>query len=303
LETKRQTDSLMFRCAHPGTSNNTASTTNNTMDIQPYLDSFPLPAKRGILSDINKEKTEKAIQESMKDPEAVAAELLNRLIDPGTEGNDIQARHLLHTMAVRIPDHGRKANDNKRAEFSLVLAKSLSGDQPDRVKAFVIRQLQICGGEEVIPLIGEFLIVEGIADDAAQALIAIGKVSAGQFRKALPKVRNNPILYRNVLHGLAELADESSKKFFLEAIKNEDDECRLLGLWGLTQIGDSSTLESFLQAEEKEKGFSRIKAASFCLQFAEKIPKGDAVKIYRHLQKTRTLSEEKYLQEIVASAL
>ena len=293
----------MFRCAHPGTSNNTVSIINNSMDIQPYLDSFPLPAKRGILSDINKEKTEKAIQESMKDPEAAAAQLLNLLLDPGTEGNDIQARHFLHTMAVRIPDHGRKVKSNIRAKFSLVLARSLAEDHPDRVKAFVIRQLQICGGEEVVSSIGEFLIVEGIADDAAQALIAIGKVSAGQFRKALPKIRNNPILYRNALHGLAELADEPSNEFFLEAIKNEDDECRLLGLWGLTQIGDAATLEDFLKAEQKEKGFSRIRAASFCIQFAEKIQEKDAARIYRHLQKTRTLPEEKYLQEIAASAL
>ena len=273
------------------------------MDIQPYLDSFPLPAKRGILSDVNKEKTDKAIEEAMKDPEAVASQIVKRLLDPGVEGNDIQARHLLHTMAVRIPHHSRKEKNNKRAKFSLVLAEALSGDHPDRVKAFVIRQLQICGGEEVVPLIGAFLIVEGIADDAAQALIAIGKVSAGQFREVLPKVKNNSILYRNVLHGLAELADESSKDFFLEAIKNEDDECRLLGLWGLTQIGDSSTLGPFLKADQKEKGFSRIKAASYCLKFAEKISKKDATEIYRHLQKTRTLPEEKYLQEIVASAL
>lgn len=293
----------MFRCAHPGTSNNTFSIFYNNMDIQPYLDSFPLPAKRGILSDINKEKTEKAVQEAMKDPEAVASQIVKRLIDPGAEGNDIQARHLLHTMAVRIPDHGRKVKGNKRAKFSLVLAKALSEDHPDRVKAFVIRQLQICGGEEVVPAIGAFLVVAGIADDAAQALIAIGKGSSEQFRKALPKVKNNSILYRNVLHGLAELADESSKEFFLEAIVNKDDECRLLGLWGLTQIGDSSTLESFLKADQNEKGFSRIKAASYCLKFAEKVKKKDADKIYRHLQKTRTLPEEKYLQQIAVSNL
>lgn len=273
------------------------------MDIQPYLDLFPLPAKRGILSDINKEKTEKAVQEAMKNPEDVASQLVKRLLDPGAEGNDIQARHLLHTMAVRIPDYDRKVNTNKRAKFSLVLAKALSGNYPDRVKAFVIRQLQICGREEVVPAIGTFLIIKGIADDAAQALIAIGKVSVAQFRKALPKVKNDLILYRNVLHGLAELADESSKEDFLEALVNEDDECRLLGLWGLTQIGDSSTLEDFLKADQKEKGFSRIKAASFCLQFAEKVQKKDAAKIYRHLQETRTLPEEKYLQKIASSAL
>jgi hypothetical protein len=99
------------------------------------------------------------------------------------------------------------------------------------------------------------------------------------------------------------LADDLSKESFLEALVNEDDDCRLLGLWGLTQIGDSSTLESFLKADQKEKGFSRIKAASYCLKFAEKIQKKDAAKIYRHLQKTRTLPEEKYLQQIAVSAL
>ena len=75
------------------------------MDIKPYLDSFPLPAKRGILSDVNKEETDKTIIEVMKAPDKVALQLVDRLIDPGAQGNDIQARHLLHAMAVRIPDY------------------------------------------------------------------------------------------------------------------------------------------------------------------------------------------------------
>ena len=38
-------------------------------------------------------------------------------------------------------------------------------------------------------------------------------------------------------------------------------------------------------------------------QFAEKINKIDAIKIYQHLIKTRTLPDEKYLREIAESAL
>ena len=49
------------------------------MNIQPYIDAFPLPAKRGILSDINKENTEKAIAEAMKNPATVAAEIIATL--------------------------------------------------------------------------------------------------------------------------------------------------------------------------------------------------------------------------------
>jgi hypothetical protein len=273
------------------------------MDIQPYLDSFPLPADRGILSEINKEKTEKSVQEAMKNPELVASELVKRLLDPGAEGNDIQARHLLHTMAIRIPNYDKKLKGNIRAKFSMVLARALSENYPDRVKAFIIRQLQICGGGEVVFAISKFLLVNGIADDAAQALIAISKNSAEQFRNALPKVKNNLSLYCNVLHGLAELADEESKDFFIKALENEDEECRLLGLWGLAQIADSETLEFFLEAEQKEKGYCRIKSTSYCFKFAEKLPKKEAFKIYRHLRNTRTLSQEKYILEIVESEL
>ena len=273
------------------------------MDIQPYLDPFPLPAKRGILSEINKETTEKAFAEAMKNPATVAGELVKRLLDPGAEGNDIQARHLLHTMAVRIADYGRKAKGNQRAEFSLALAKSLSGNLPDRVKAFIIRQVQLCGGEEVVPAIGAFLTVGGIADDASQALLAINKGSADQFRKALPKVKKDTMLYRNVLHGLAELADKESRAHFLEALGHKDGEAQLLGLWGLTQLGDATALDAFLAADGRQKGFARVKAASFCLQLAEKLPKEKAAGIYRHLQKTRTAPQEKYLQELAAAAL
>lgn len=273
------------------------------MDIKPYLDSFPLPAKRGILSDVNKEETDKTIIEVMKAPDKVALQLVDRLIDPGAQGNDIQARHLLHAMAVRIPDYDRREGPGLRSKFCLALAKTLSDKRPDRVKAFIIRQLQLCGGEEVISKIGEFLTVPGIADDAAQALIAIGKNSAVQFRNAVPMVRNDPSLYSNALHGLAQLADDSSKDIFIEALKDDNDESRLLGLWGLTQLADVSTLPLFLESELKEKGYSRIKSASYCLQFAEKINKIDAIKIYQHLIKTRTLPDEKYLREIAESAL
>jgi len=46
----------------------------------------------------------------------------------------------------------------------------------------------------------------------------------------------------------------------------------------------------------ESKKFAKVK-------FAEKVKKKDADKIYRHLQKTRTLPEEKYLQQIAASNL
>lgn len=268
------------------------------MDIQPILDAFPLPAKRGILSDIDKAATDKAVDALMAEPAEAANALADKLIDPGAEGNDIQARHALHAVAIRISTRG----ESPRAAFCTALAGTLAAKRPSGVKAFIIRQLQLCGGKEVAASVGAFLTVAGLADDAAQALLAISDGAAEQFRAALAKVGDDTALRRNIIHGLAQLADKPSKETFIAALGDKDEETRLLALWGIVQLADASAIDTFLAAEQKESGFARIKAAGLCLQLAEKLPKTDAAKIYRHLQSTRTKPEEKYLQELAAAA-
>lgn len=268
------------------------------MDIQPILDAFPLPSNRGILNEINKDATDKAIAQIIAEPAEAAKALAGKLLDPDNEGSDVQARHAIHATAIRIPN----IDPNAQVIFSKTLADSLAEERPDRVKGFIIRQLQVCGGKEVIPAIGKFLTVEGLADDAGQALLAIGG-SAEQFRKALPKTKDNTNLRQVNLHGLAELGDKSSRDAFLKALADKDGECRLLALWGLVQVGDSKTVDAFLKAEQKEKGYARNKAAHLCLQFAEKLAKKDASKVYKHLQATRKDPSEKHLQDIAKDRL
>ena len=268
------------------------------MNIQPILDAFPVPSNRGILNEINKEATEKALHLVLAQPAEAAKALADKLLDPHDPGSDVQARHVMHATAIRIP----ALDQNARKAYSEALAAALADERPDRVKGFIIRQLQVCGGKEVVETLGKFLTVEGIADDAAQALLAINDGSAEQFRKALPKVKDNTGLRRNILHGLAELADKESTKTFVNALSDKDGETRLLALWGLVQIADKSTLDAFLKAEQKEKGYARVKAASFCLQFAEKLKGKEAGKVYKHLQSTRKDPGEKYLRDLVTAA-
>jgi hypothetical protein len=92
------------------------------MDIQPFLDAFPLPGKRGILSDIDKAATDKAVDALIAKPAEAAKALADKLIDPGAEGNDIQARHALHAVAIRISTRG----EGPRAAFCPAAAKPSS---------------------------------------------------------------------------------------------------------------------------------------------------------------------------------
>ena len=270
------------------------------MNLEKLLSAFPLPdEKRQILSNIDKEAMEKSIDAMMAKPAEAAKGLVALLKDPEKEpGADIQARHAIHAIAIRIPAKDQK----KRAQYAEALASTLADDRPDAVKAFVIRQIQVCGGKEVIPHVGKFLNIEGIADDAAQALVAIGGDEAvKQFRSALAKAEKGSPLRKQHLHGLADLSDKGSKDAFLNALKDENVDIRLLAMWGLVQIADKSTIDTFLQAEQKEKGFARNKAAHFCLLFAEKVKGADAKKIYQHIVKTRTGDTEKHLVELAKS--
>ena len=272
------------------------------MNIEKLLSAFPLPEeKRKILSNIDKDAMEKAIDHMIANPADAAKGLVDLLKDPQEEpGSDIQARHAIHAVAIRIPAIDQK----KRAAYAEALASTLADDRPDAVKAFVIRQIQVCGGQEVVGHLGKFLTVEGIADDAAQALLAIGGDNAAkQFRSGLSKAKEDTGLRQINLHGLAELSDKASKDAFLKALKDEDVDCRLLGLWGLVQLADTSTLDAYLAAEQKEEGFARNKAAHFTLQFAEKVCGSDAKKIYSHIAKTRTGKTEKHLVELAEAHL
>ncbi len=272
------------------------------MNLEKLLSAFPEPdPKRKILSNIDKDAMEKSIDAMMAKPAEAAKGLVDLLKDPEkAPGADIRARHAIHAIAIRIPAKDQK----KRAAYAEALASTLADERPDAVKAFVIRQIQVCGGKEVISHVGKFLTVEGIADDAAQALLAIGGEDAvKQFRAALPKVAESTELRQIQLHGLAELSDKASKDAFLKALEDEDEHCRLLALWGLVQIADKGTIDAYLKAEQKEKGFARNKAAHFTLQFAEKFKGADAKKIYQHIAKTRTGKTEKHLVELAKSKL
>ncbi len=272
------------------------------MNLEEILTAFPMPdEKTKILSNIDKDAMEKAIDEMISKPAEAAKGLVSLLKNPEVApGADIRARHAIHAIAIRIP----AKDQNKRAEYAGALASTLADDRPDAVKAFVIRQIQVCGGQEVVPQLGKFLTVEGIADDAAQALLAIGgDNSIKQFRATLPKAGKNTDLRKILLHGLADLADKASKDAFLQAIQENDEDNRLLGMWGLVQLADASTLDAYLEAEKKEKGYARNKAAHLTLQFAEKLCGADARKVYSHIAKTRTGKTEKHLVELAESKL
>ncbi|MEK9984078.1 MAG: HEAT repeat domain-containing protein, partial [Opitutae bacterium] len=123
------------------------------------------------------------------------------------------------------------------------------------------------------------------------------------FRAALKKSKGDSKLRQNSLHGLAQLSDKSSTPEFIKALSDKDEDTRLLGLWGLSQVADPKTLEPFLAADKKETGYARNQSAHLGFKFAEKLSKKDASKVYQHIIETRKASTEKHLVELAKAAL
>jgi HEAT repeat protein len=236
---------------------------------------------------------------------AAGSDNISRLVDLLTDaddGSDHKARYLLHGLAVYVtrPDGDEKA----RAAFATALALTLGSERPKAVQGFVIRQLHVAGGSEVVATLGKALLDEELCEYAAQALVAIEDGAADQFRKALPRAKRPSRL--TIVQALGVLRDEPSIESLHEATQDNDRDTRLAAGWALANIGDKGAIKTLIHAAESD-GYERIQATKSCLLLAEKlIEKGDspnAKSIYQMLFETRKDPSEKYVRDAALRGL
>lgn len=131
---------------------------------------------------------------------ALAGALCRKLLDGGAatieklvetvgdrfgDPEGVQAKYAVHGL-VHYASRGGAAADRKL--LAETLAAQLSGAHSDELKAFVVRQLQLCGRAEEVPALAKLLASERLCKPAVQALQAIGGDEALQaLRDALPQ--------------------------------------------------------------------------------------------------------------------
>lgn len=261
----------------------------------------PQPNERGILSKVDREATLKAIADLHSGGAEAVGELVAMLVEPG-KGNDHQARYAIHALALYVCGlGGRERNESDRKSFAEALAKALDSDRPAAVKEFVLRELQVCGGAEVVAAIGKCLPEKALTDAAASALVAIGGAAAAlEFRRVLAAVdaRQRLIMVQN----LGVLRDKQSVRALAAATSDADVEVRTAACWALANIGDPAGVEACLAAAEKADGYERIQAGKSRLLFSERLResgnKSQAQQVLGHLKKTSADDSEAYLREI-----
>lgn len=218
------------------------------------------------------------------------------------DGQDFKARYVLHGLAVYV---ARPERREYREVYTKTLAAQLGGALPKPVKAFLVRQLQVAGGQEVVGALGGLLGDAGLYDSAAQALLAIRDGAAEQFRKALPGAPGRP--RTTLIQSLGALRDAESLDALLKAAADPDRDTRLAAVWSLARIGDPGAVETVIKAADAPAGRDRDRATHACLVLAENLlasgRKEEAHRIYRHLRDSRTDPSEEYVREIAEKAL
>lgn len=262
---------------------------------------LPDPDQRGMYcTDIDKDKIDKTITEIYEGGRENIIGVIDMLVSPG-EGDDVKSHYALHCLVLHVC---KLNDDNQRRIFAQTLASQLGGNRPKAVQRYLVRELQVVGIEEITETIGRLLTDEELCEPAAQALVAIGDGAAEQLRKALPKVKGKCRL--TIIQNLGMVRDGKSISALKKALRDKNCEVRLAAAWALANIGDAGSADALLKAANAE-GWERIKATKACLLLAEKLSaagrKNEAVKIYKHLQDTRTNPAESYVRDAAKSAL
>jgi hypothetical protein len=249
---------------------------------------------------VDREATLKTLSAILQGGRENIIALVDMLVEPG-KGDDSKARYALHALAVQV---ATEQNDKQRQGFPEALASTLDGKRPKEIVRFVLRQLQVCGHQEVAPAIGKLLTDEELCESAAQALLAIRRGAAEQFRAALPKSTGKTAL--TIIHALGTIRDAQSAEPLRKFLTDADRDVRLTALWALANSGDPGSVDLLIKAADSE-GHERIKATSACLLLAERLlaagKKTEAKRCYKHLHDTRTDPSENSVREAAARGL
>ena len=258
------------------------------------INRLPDPDERGLLSNIDKETVDSVVSQIYEGGQKSLLALIGMLVEPG-RGDDVKPRYALHCLAV----HMCKPEEEKaRQAFAETLASQLGGNRPKSVQKYLIQQLQVAGGKEIVPALGKMLEDEELYESAAQALVAIGDGAAGQLRNALPKVDGKMKL--TIIQNLGVVRDAESVDILKKTLGDDDRDNRLAAGWALANTGDAGSVDLLLKAADAEETYERNTATKACLLLAERLleagKKEPAGKIYTHLSDTRSGPDEAYIR-------
>jgi HEAT repeat protein len=215
--------------------------------------------------------------ESSEVRDALAEELLGlgpealldacRRLLPAGPRSDAKVRFALHAAAVYVTQEGA---GEKRKSFARAILKALKDRQNSEVKAFLIRHLEMTGGQESIKPLAGYLDDPSLCGPAAKALLAIKHPGVEKaFIKALKKSKNKTLI--TLVKSLGELRSTEAVGIILPLAESRDAEIRGAVRTALACIGDPRAAPVLEHSLITASAYERLKAPADYLVFARRL--------------------------------
>lgn len=171
--------------------------------------------------------------------------LVNMINAPGKGSNahvDYALSGLTHFVMA-------KGEESARLATAKAYIKALDMVSERETKAFIIRQLQLLGGDESIDALSGYLNEESLSGPASRALAAIGSENAGKALKAaLMRRMGTPKTQKDIIIAIGE-AQVSDSEALLKALLGSDDEnMQKAVLYALSRVGTKASIKELGEA-------------------------------------------------------
>ncbi len=229
-------------------------------------------------------------------------DLCSRLT-PKQQSGDEQVRFAINGLTKYVKLQNDESNRKVVVQAFLT---SLNKTDDYETKAFLIRQIQFIGKEEVIAPLSRYLTDEVLCEPAANALFAISSPEASAaLLFALPQV--NDSLKPTIIKTLGDLQSRAASLAITPYTESDDLNIRLMAYYAIANIGDPSASNPLKRALTKTSGYEQTQAISAYLLFANRLAEAQAedkaLTIYRSLLDTYSSAEDIRIQNAALSGI
>lgn len=171
--------------------------------------------------------------------------LIEMIKAPGKGSNaqvDYALSGLTHYVAAKGEESARLATAN-------AYIKALDKVNERETKAFIIRQLQLLGGDESIDALAAYLGDESLSGPASRALAAIGTENAGKALKAgLMRRMGTSKTQKDIIIAIGEAQVEGSEDLLKALLNSDDADMQKAVLYALSRTGTKASIKELSEA-------------------------------------------------------
>lgn len=221
------------------------------------------------LPDSDHKKAAQVLEEILKAGPGGVRQVIEAVGENFGDPEGVKPKYAVHGL---VHYSCRPGAETQRRLVAGTLAGLLDSDHSDEFKAFVCRQLQLCGRSDEVPAIAKLLASDRLCEPAAQALTAIGGDKAiGALRAALGDATGKR--RATIINALGRFGDRAAASEIRKETDAKDTDLRLSAWYALGNAGDAASMDALLKAASGKGSFERTQATDACLRLARALAK------------------------------